>query len=198
MPLRWEISRGAWLVDLGGGDGAWGRRGDPDHAFGDARSKTTTAESEGENLAIPREHAAVVRDDGEATRPELTERLDRVLGDAAKAAPPREHGRAARDGFAPFPNEMDMSVQEVLMEGLRQIDEFNELREQLPELHTRLVMPVALTPKLSELKPTELDVLQLVHNHGHLESVLNKSSTTDLEPVQVVLALIKRKYIRPE
>jgi hypothetical protein len=97
-----------------------------------------------------------------------------------------------------FPNEMDMSVQEVLMEGLRQIDEFNELRDQLPDLNTRLVMPVPLAAKLSELKPTELDVIQLVHNHGHLESVLNKSSATDLETVQIVLSLIKRKYVRPE
>jgi hypothetical protein len=97
-----------------------------------------------------------------------------------------------------FPNEMDMSVQEVLMEGLRQIDEFNELRDQLPDLNTRLVMPVPLASKLSELKPTELDVIQLVHNHGHLESVLNKSSATDLETVQIVLSLIKRKYVRPE
>ncbi|MBL9110596.1 MAG: DUF4388 domain-containing protein [Myxococcales bacterium] len=97
-----------------------------------------------------------------------------------------------------FPNEMDMSVQEVLMEGLRQIDEFNELRDQLPDLNTRLVMPVPLAAKLSELKPTELDVIQLVHNHGHLESVLNKSTATDLETVQIVLSLIKRKYVRPE
>ncbi|MBK8215018.1 MAG: DUF4388 domain-containing protein [Myxococcales bacterium] len=97
-----------------------------------------------------------------------------------------------------FPNEMDMSVQEVLMEGLRQIDEFNELRDQLPDLNTRLVMPVPLAAKLSELKPTELDVIQLVHNHGHLESVLNKSTSTDLETVQIVLSLIKRKYVRPE
>ena len=97
-----------------------------------------------------------------------------------------------------FPNEMDMSVQEVLMEGLRQIDEFNELREQLPDLHTRLVMPVPLTPKLSELKSNELDVVQLIHNYGHLESIMNKSTATDLETVQVVLSLIKRKYIRPE
>lgn len=84
------------------------------------------------------------------------------------------------------------------MEGLRQIDEFNELRDQLPDLNTRLVMPVPLAAKLSELKPTELDVIQLVHNHGHLESVLNKSSATDLETVQIVLSLIKRKYVRPE
>ena len=97
-----------------------------------------------------------------------------------------------------FPNEMDISVQEVLMEGLRQIDEFNELRDQLPDLHTRLVMPVPLVPKLTELKPVELDILQLIHNHGHLEAILNKSIATDLETVQCVLALIKKKFVRPE
>jgi len=39
-----------------------------------------------------------------------------------------------------FPNEINVSVQEVLMEGLRQMDEFNNLRDQLPDLHARLII----------------------------------------------------------
>ncbi len=97
-----------------------------------------------------------------------------------------------------FPNEMDMSVQAVLMEGLRQIDEFNELRGKLPGPHARLVFPIPCVPRLSELKGQELDVLQLVLNHGHLETVLNKSLATDLETVQIILKLLKARYIQPE
>jgi hypothetical protein len=97
-----------------------------------------------------------------------------------------------------FPNEIDLSVQEVLMEGLRQLDEFNEMRAELPELNTRLVLTTPMIPPLRELKPEELDVLQLCHNYGHLETVLNKSQATDLETVQVILRLLKGLYIRPE
>ena len=97
-----------------------------------------------------------------------------------------------------FPNEMDLSVQEVLMEGLRQLDEFNEMRAELPDLNTRLLLTAPMIPPLRELKPEELDVLQLCHNYGHLETVLNKSQATDLETVQVILRLLKGLYVRPE
>jgi hypothetical protein len=97
-----------------------------------------------------------------------------------------------------FPNEMNLSVQEVLMEGLRQLDEFNEIRGELPDLNTRLILSQPIIPPIRELKPEELDILQLAHNYGHLETVLNKSLATDLETVQVVLKLIKGSYLRPE
>lgn len=97
-----------------------------------------------------------------------------------------------------FPNELTLSVQEVLMEGLRQIDEFNEIRNELPDLNTRLVIPQPLVPPLKDLKPEELDMLQLAHNYGHLETVLNKSLQTDLETTQVLLKLIKSSYLRSE
>jgi hypothetical protein len=97
-----------------------------------------------------------------------------------------------------FPNEVNLSVQEVLMEGLRQLDEFNMLREQLPDLNSRLVMTSPLLPPLRDLKAEELDVLQLAHNYGHLETVLNKSLATDLETVQILQRLLKSSYLRAE
>ena len=97
-----------------------------------------------------------------------------------------------------FPNELTVSVQEVLMEGLRQLDEFNEIRNDLPDLNTRLVLSQPVIPPLRDLKPEELDILQLAHNYGHLETVLNKSLATDLETVQSILKLLKGSYLRPE
>jgi pSer/pThr/pTyr-binding forkhead associated (FHA) protein len=97
-----------------------------------------------------------------------------------------------------FPNELTVSVQEVLMEGLRQLDEFNEIRNELPDLNTRLVLSQPVIPPLRDLKPEELDILQLAHNYGHLETVLNKSLSTDLDTVQFILKLIKGAYLRPE
>jgi pSer/pThr/pTyr-binding forkhead associated (FHA) protein len=97
-----------------------------------------------------------------------------------------------------FPNELSLSVQEILMEGLRQLDEFNELRDQLPDLHSRLVLATPLAAPLRELKPAELDLIQLAHNYGHLETVMNKSQATDLETVQIILKLLKQQYLRAE
>jgi len=97
-----------------------------------------------------------------------------------------------------FPNEVNMSVQEILMEGIRQLDEFNRLKEELPELNSRLIMSTPLIPPLRDLKPEELDVLQLAHNYGHLETLLNKSLATDLETVEIVLKLLKSNYLRTE
>jgi hypothetical protein len=97
-----------------------------------------------------------------------------------------------------FPNEMNASVQEVLMDGMRQLDEFNRIREDLPGLSSRVAINAPLIPPLRDLKPEELDVLQLAHNSGVFEAVLNKSLATDLETAEIVLKLIKASYLRVE
>jgi hypothetical protein len=55
-----------------------------------------------------------------------------------------------------------------------------------------------LIPPMRELAPEELDVLQLAHNYGHFEMVLNKSLATDLETAQIVLKLLRGSYVRAE
>ena len=97
-----------------------------------------------------------------------------------------------------FPGEMELSVQEILMESLRQLDEFNELREQLPDLNARLALMSPLIPPMRDLKPEELDVLQLAHNYAHLETVMNKSLASDLQTVQILLKLLKGSFLRAE
>jgi pSer/pThr/pTyr-binding forkhead associated (FHA) protein len=97
-----------------------------------------------------------------------------------------------------FANEIDVTVQEVLMEGLRQLDEFEQLRAELPDLNARLTVVAPLLPPLRDLKPEELDVLQLAHNYGHVETVLNKSLATDLETTTIVLKLLKASYLKSE
>jgi hypothetical protein len=97
-----------------------------------------------------------------------------------------------------FPNEMNSSVQEVLMDGMRQLDEFNRIRSELPDLAARVAIYAPLLPPLRDLKPDELDVLQLAHNYGVFETVLNKSLATDLETAEIVMKLVKASYLRVE
>lgn len=96
----------------------------------------------------------------------------------------------------PIEGEVDASVQELLMEGLRQIDELNNIRHKLPDLDARLLLVHPLQAPLRTLTEKELDVLQLSINFGHVATVLNKSSATDLETAQLMLKLISTGYIQ--
>jgi pSer/pThr/pTyr-binding forkhead associated (FHA) protein len=95
-----------------------------------------------------------------------------------------------------FPNEITSSVQELLIEGMRQMDEFNRIRDQLPDPAARIKIPVPLLSALRDLSREELDVLQLAHNHGTFGTVLNRSATTDYETAATVLKLMKANYLR--
>lgn len=97
-----------------------------------------------------------------------------------------------------FANAIDVNVQSVLMEGMRQLDELNRLRDQLPDVRTRLRVPQPLTPPLRSLSPNELDVLQLAHNHGFVEPVLNQSLLSDLEAAEALIKLVQNGYLRTD
>jgi len=97
-----------------------------------------------------------------------------------------------------FPAELDVSVQEILMEGLRQLDEYNQLRPSLPDLNARLTLMSPMIPPVRDLSPEELDILQLAHNYGHFETVLNKSLATDLETARILVKLLGGSYIHAE
>lgn len=95
----------------------------------------------------------------------------------------------------PIPGEISASVQELLLEGLRQIDELNTIRDQLPDLGAVLQVPHPLEPRLSALPPMQLEVFQLAYNHQHIATVLNCSPGTDLETARAVLALLAGGYL---
>jgi hypothetical protein len=95
-----------------------------------------------------------------------------------------------------FDHPLDMPVQAVLMEGMRQMDELNQIKDRLPRLTSRLHIDIPLNPPLRELKPGELDIVQLVHNFGYFEQILNRSPASDLETAQMVLKLIDGGYLR--
>jgi len=97
-----------------------------------------------------------------------------------------------------FPKPVDVTVQEVLMESLRQLDELNAFRDQLPALSARLMLDTPLVPPLRDLSHEDLDVLQLAHNFNRFGTLLDKSQATDVETARIVLKLIQKNYLRVE
>ena len=97
-----------------------------------------------------------------------------------------------------FPKPVDVTVQEVLIESLRQLDELNAFRDQLPALSARLMLDTPLVPPLRDLSHEDLDVLQLAHNFNRFGTLLDKSQATDVETARIVLRLIQKNYLRVE
>jgi pSer/pThr/pTyr-binding forkhead associated (FHA) protein len=94
-----------------------------------------------------------------------------------------------------FDNPVDCSAQEILMEGIRQQDEFNALRSRLPALDSPVRLKLPLEPKLHDLTPSELDLLQTVINSPSLTVVFDSVSSTDLDAGKGILSLILRGYL---
>ncbi len=94
-----------------------------------------------------------------------------------------------------FDERIDASAQEILMEGSRQQDELNAIRGRLPAMTAALSLKTPLEPKLRELSPGELDLLQVALNGSSLDAVFDAASGTDLETAKGIIALIQRGYL---
>lgn len=95
-----------------------------------------------------------------------------------------------------IPVAINLSVQELLMEGLRQIDELNALEHKLPPSEARLVVPMPLEPRVRSLSPDELDIFQLAYNQSEVLDIFNRSQVTDLQTAQIMLKLINAGFLR--
>jgi pSer/pThr/pTyr-binding forkhead associated (FHA) protein len=94
-----------------------------------------------------------------------------------------------------FEAPVDASAQEILMEGFRQQDEFNALRSRLPPLDKQLRLKVPLEPKLRDLSPVELDLIQEVVSAASMEAVFDTATGTDLDAAKSIVSLVQRGYL---
>jgi pSer/pThr/pTyr-binding forkhead associated (FHA) protein len=97
-----------------------------------------------------------------------------------------------------FPAELNASTEALLMDSLRQLDELRRLHSELPGMNQPLVLANPMTSALRELTPDDLDILQLVHNYGSLQSVLDLSEKDDLAVSESVAALFKKGYVQSQ
>src|SRR6185437_5649620 len=95
-----------------------------------------------------------------------------------------------------FMVELEESTEALLMEGLRQLDEMRRLQGELPATTSALQIALPLEPPLRDLSAEQLDLIQLVLNHGTMQGVLDKSPLSDLEVSQGLAMLLKKHYVQ--
>jgi pSer/pThr/pTyr-binding forkhead associated (FHA) protein len=109
-----------------------------------------------------------------------------------------EHGDFELSAEDPqeFMVELETSTEALLMDGLRNLDELRRLQKYLPPPGATLMLAMPLTAPLRDLGPDLLDVVQLVHNHGSLQGVLDYSDKDDVAAAELLVELLKRDYVR--
>lgn len=95
-----------------------------------------------------------------------------------------------------FPTEIQNSIEGLLMEGMRQLDEIRRLGDALPALQSKINVAKPLDKPLRDATPEELDVIQLALNHETLVDMMNFSGKPDPEVAEVVVALLEKGYLK--
>jgi hypothetical protein len=91
--------------------------------------------------------------------------------------------------------EVQESTEALLMEGVRLLDEYRQIEANVPPVDAALAVPTPLAGRLRDLSPVELDVFQLVLDHGQVQSVLDHYQGSDLEAAQVLIGLLRREFV---
>ncbi len=65
-------------------------------------------------------------------------------------------------------------------------------------MEAKLNLCVPMVPKLSDLKPKELDTLQLVLNFNRVKAVIDKTPGTDHEAITSIHRLLRDGYVEVE
>lgn len=91
--------------------------------------------------------------------------------------------------------EVQESTEALLMEGVRLLDEFRQIEAHVPPVDAALAVPTPLAGRLRDLSPLELDVFQLVLDHGQVQSVFDHYQGSDLEAAQTLMGLLRREFV---
>jgi len=88
--------------------------------------------------------------------------------------------------------EMDESTEALLMEAMRQLDEYKVLAEKLPELNSPIGIARPLKSKLRDLTPEELDVFQAALEVKTVAALFDQSSLSDLAIGEKLVQLFEK------
>jgi pSer/pThr/pTyr-binding forkhead associated (FHA) protein len=89
-----------------------------------------------------------------------------------------------------FAEPLDLGATEVLMEGIRQLDEMAALKDRLPPPDATLSLPK--NKRLRDLAPEDLDWAELVLRGRTFAGTLDASPSNDVETARAIVGLIER------
>jgi pSer/pThr/pTyr-binding forkhead associated (FHA) protein len=95
-----------------------------------------------------------------------------------------------------FPVELEASTEALLMDALRLLDEGKRLARELPPATAVLSLSLPLQSPLRDLPPEHLDTVQLVHNYGSVQGVLDHSTRDDVETSESIVYLLRNEYVQ--
>jgi hypothetical protein len=84
----------------------------------------------------------------------------------------------------------------MLMEGIRQLDEWREASARIPRLEAKVEVAQPLDVKLRDLSPEELDVLQAAMPGGTIQAILDCAPEPDVDLAKAIGQLLERGYLR--
>ena len=91
--------------------------------------------------------------------------------------------------------EMTDSTEALLMESMRQLDEYRLAAEKLPEMSSPIGIARPLKAKLRDLSPEELDVFQAAMEVKTVSALFDQSALSDLEIAQRLTPLFEKGYL---
>ena len=94
-----------------------------------------------------------------------------------------------------FENEIMTPTEDVIKIGVNENKQMKKVLEDAPSAESVLSVAMPLEAPLRNLTPDELDIVQLVYNHGQIETVVDESSLTDLKIYKIITYLIENEYI---
>lgn len=92
-------------------------------------------------------------------------------------------------------DELADSTEGLLMEGMRQLDEYRVLTDKLPPPSAALAIPHPLESKLRDLGPEELDVFQVALGAETVRALFDECSHTDLTIAEKLRVLLDKGYV---
>lgn len=94
-----------------------------------------------------------------------------------------------------FKNPINETVESMLMESMRIIDETHQLGDHVPSYEALFRIDLPIVPKLRDLTPEQLDIFQLAIAEPSMESILNHSELDDIETTKAVMFLLEKGYM---
>jgi hypothetical protein len=92
-------------------------------------------------------------------------------------------------------DEIQESTEGLLMEGMRLLDELRNVGSSLPSRNSALAVPTPVAGRLRDLSPEELDIFQLVLDHGMVQAILDNYNGSDADAAKHLVSLMRREFV---